>query len=67
MLDMFKTRQNVRQHAPAWAAEAIETYGDDAEAIMTAMEPHYSRPERYAFRQVRKALIRARQDVVSFS
>jgi hypothetical protein len=46
----------VRLHAADWAVEAIETYGNGAEALMRYVEGGYNRAERYAFRQVRKAI-----------
>jgi hypothetical protein len=58
MIGFWNRRRAIRAHAAAWAIEAIETYGDDAEAILHSVEVRYGRAERYAFRCTRKAVAR---------
>ena len=58
MIAIFEARRQVRLNAAAWAAEAIEIYGAEAERFMRHAQGGYGFVERYAFRQVRKAIRR---------
>lgn len=60
MIHALETRRQVRLHSQAWADEAIDTWGEEAAAFLRSVEGGFNRAERYAFRQVRKA-IKARQ------
>lgn len=61
MINILEARRQVRLHSPAWADEAIETYGEDAAAFLHSVEGGFGSAERYAFRQVRKAIARKRR------
>ena len=55
MLAILEARRQVRLNAADWAAEAIAIYGAEAERFMYHAQGFV---ERYAFRQVRKAIRR---------
>jgi len=63
MINILEARRQVRLHSPAWADEAIATYGEDAAAFLRSVEGSFSRAERYAFRQVRKAIAHRQRNV----
>ncbi|PXA84351.1 hypothetical protein DMC47_40460 [Nostoc sp. 3335mG] len=63
MINALEARRQVRLHSPAWADEAIETYGDGAAAFLRSVEGGFTRAERYAFRQVRKAIVRKQRGI----
>jgi hypothetical protein len=58
MLAILEARKQVRLHAGDWAAEAIETYGAEADRILRSAQRDHGLAERYAFQQARKAVRR---------
>jgi hypothetical protein len=65
MMRTIEARRQVRLHSQAWADEAIDTWGEDAAAFLRSVEGGFSRAERYAFRQVRKAIKSRTQPTLS--
>jgi hypothetical protein len=58
MITAWERRRTIRAHAAIWAIEAVETYGENADAVLQSAAARYGRAERYAFRCTRKAIAR---------
>ncbi len=58
MTNILARRRDIRANVSEWAIEALATYGDEAGRVLRVIETRYHGAERYAFRQVRKAVER---------